>query len=241
MNDWIGDTTTWDPCLPYLDKHAAEWIFADLRGYGRSRHLAGPFDALQSASDIAALADGLGVPRFVIVGHSMSSIVALHLAQSRPELVQGVVLITPPPFTGGAPADIIVGAKAIAHADDEGRREALRQMWGDRLSNEWIDFKVARWREAAAPEAVAGYVDMFARVGLPLGTRPVAAQVVAIVGEVDPNPMMRPAAVGDALAPIQSGARLIPIADAGHYPMQEAPPLFAKLIAGAVTEIAAPA
>jgi len=238
MNDWIGDTSTWDACQCYLDTGAAEWIFADLRGYGLSRKLPGPFDAVQAGKDIIELADSMDISRFVIIGHSMSSVVAMHLAQIDPQRIIGAILVTPPPLTGGAPAEIIEGAKAIARSDDEGRKAALRQMWGDRLSDAWIDFKIARWRKAAAPEAVADYVDMFARTGLPSGPVPVAPPVIAITGEVDPNPMMRSPAVREALAPLSPAAKIISITDSGHYPMQETPPLFATTVSRALSDLA---
>ena len=81
MNDWMADTSTWDGARRYLDLDAFTWVFADLRGYGRSKALEGPFDLGQSVTDILALADTLGWPQFNIVGHSMSTLVAMHLAQ----------------------------------------------------------------------------------------------------------------------------------------------------------------
>lgn len=240
MNDWIDDTSTWDACQPFLDATAVEWIFADLRGYGLSRQLHGPHGAVQAGKDILELADSLDVPRLVIVGHSMSSVVARHLAQSEPERITGAVLITPPPLVGSVPDEVVEGAKAIARSDDAGRKTALRQMWGDRLSDAWIDFKVARWRAAADPEAVADYVDMFARTGLPSDNSPAISPVVAITGEVDPNPMMRSAAVRDALHSLSPGAKIVPIADSGHYPMQEVPPLFATIVSQLVRDLGRP-
>ena len=60
MNVWIADTSSWDPAKPYLGLEEFTWVFADLRGYGRSKTLPGPFDLKQSVTDILALADHLG-------------------------------------------------------------------------------------------------------------------------------------------------------------------------------------
>jgi pimeloyl-ACP methyl ester carboxylesterase len=59
MNDWICDTSTWDAARPYLDTATFTWLFADLRGYGRSRALAGTFTIEEAAADVIALADAV--------------------------------------------------------------------------------------------------------------------------------------------------------------------------------------
>jgi pimeloyl-ACP methyl ester carboxylesterase len=37
------DTSTWDGARAYLDRNALRWVFADLRGYGRSKDRRGNF------------------------------------------------------------------------------------------------------------------------------------------------------------------------------------------------------
>ena len=91
MNDWLCDTSTWNGARPYLDGARFTFAFADLRGYGRSRGRAGDFTLLEAARDVLALADALGWTRFAVVGHSMSSLVALHLAQTHPDRIARAV------------------------------------------------------------------------------------------------------------------------------------------------------
>ena len=79
-NDWLCDTSTWDGARPYLDRARFTYAFADLRGYGRSRDRSGAFTLVEAAADVLDLATALGWPRFAIVGHSMSTLVAVHLA-----------------------------------------------------------------------------------------------------------------------------------------------------------------
>jgi 3-oxoadipate enol-lactonase len=81
MNDWLCDTSTWDGARTYLDGARFTFAFVDLRGYGRSRGRTGAFTLEEAAADVLALADALGWTRFAVVGHSMSTLVALHLAQ----------------------------------------------------------------------------------------------------------------------------------------------------------------
>lgn len=81
MNDCLCDTSTWDGAWQFLDGARFTFAFVDPRGYGRSRGRPGAFTLEEAAADVLALADALGWARFAVVGHSMSALVALHLAQ----------------------------------------------------------------------------------------------------------------------------------------------------------------
>jgi pimeloyl-ACP methyl ester carboxylesterase len=230
LNDWMCDTSTWDAARPYLDGERFSWAFADLRGYGRSRGRGGAFTATEAAGDVLALSETLGWKRIAVVGHSMSTLVALHLAQRHPGTVERVVLLTPPPPAGfGADDAALEGARALARADDATRLAALGQRFGDRLARGWAAYKAVRWRSAADPEAAAGYAAMFMRDGLPDPSARVTAPVLAITGERDALPMRRDA-VEKSLTPLCEQLELAALADVGHYPMQEMPPLTVALV-----------
>ncbi len=70
---------------------------------------------------------------------------------------------------------------------------------------------------------------MFARDGLPDPTGTLAARVLAVTGEQD-NEIMRREAVTKLLAPLCERLVVTPLADSGHYPMQEAPPLLVTIV-----------
>ena len=230
LNDWMGDTSSWDGARAYLDAARFTWAFADLRGYGRSRGLPGEFTVTEAAADVVALADALGWRRFAIVGHSMSSLVALHLAQHLPDRIDRAVVLTPPPPGGFGADDAMLDAmRAVGRGDDAKRMSSLRMRWGDRLSEGWMQFKAARWRASADPAAVAGYVAMFARAGLPDPTVRIHAPVLAVTGEQDAE-IMRRDAVTRLLTPLCERLVVTPLADCGHYPMQEAPPLLVAVV-----------
>ncbi len=229
LNDWMCDTSTWDGARAYLDLTGFTWAFADLRGYGRSMGIGGEFTVKEAAADVLELADALGWERFAIVGHSMSSLVALHLAQHRPERITRAVALTPPPPGGfGADDTTLERMRAVGRGDDELRLRAVK-MRGDRLSEQWIAFKVARWRACADPEAAAGYVAMFARDGLPDPAAKITVPLLAVTGEHDAE-IMRREAVTKLLAPLCDVLTVSPLADCGHYPMQEAPPLLVTIV-----------
>jgi pimeloyl-ACP methyl ester carboxylesterase len=230
LNDWICDTSTWQDTHAYLDGTQFRWVFADLRGYGHSKALRGDYTVTEAAADVVALADALDCPRFAIVGHSMSTLIALHLAQQRPDRVDRAVVLSPPPPTGfGADEARLAEMRALARGDEATQLQWMRLRLGDRFSAGWVRHKTQRWRASSDPEAVAGYVAMFARDGLPDPTAPIRGPLLAVTGEQDIEPM-RQAAVTNSLAPLCEGLIVAPIADSGHYPMQETPPLLVAIV-----------
>ena len=230
MNDWLCDTSTWDGARPLLDEQRFTFAFADLRGYGRSRGRAGAFTVEEASGDVLALADALRWSRFAIVGHSMSALVALHLAQRYADRIERAVVLTPPPPAGfGADDATLAASRALALADDAPRLAYLEERFGTRLSPGWTKYKAARWSERADRVAAAGYVAMFARDGLPDPRRRISVPVLAVTGEHDAPPM-RSEAVARALAPLCDGLTVTPIAESGHYPMQEVPALTVALV-----------
>jgi len=229
-NDWLCDTSTWDHAKAYLNLQRFTFAFADLRGYGRSRGLSGAFTVTEAASDVLALADALGWSRFAMVAHSMSSLVALHLAQHHAGRLEQTIVLCPPPPTGfGADEEAIAASRALALASDAERLEALTQWFEPRLSRGWTKHKVSQWQLHADPSAAAGYVAMFARDGLPNPTAPIAIPVLAVTGEQD-IPPMRADAARRSLGPLCAQLSVTPLADSGHYPMQEMPPLTVALV-----------
>lgn len=64
----------------------------DLRGHGRGLRSRGRFRLADCADDVAALADQLGVARFIPVGYSMGGPIAQLLWHRHPQRVEGMVL-----------------------------------------------------------------------------------------------------------------------------------------------------
>jgi 3-oxoadipate enol-lactonase len=230
MNDWMSDTSSWDGARTYLDLERFSWIFVDLRGYGRSKELAGRFTLAEAAGDVMELADALQLHDFVVVGHSMSTLVALHLAQHHADRIRRAVVLTPAPPAGFGADDAMLAAMAgLVRGDDETRRHWIRMRLGEGMSEGWVRFKAARWRERSNVDAVSAYAAMFARDGLPDPTARIAIPLLAVTGERDAD-IMRRAAVTEHLTPLCERLVVTSIADSGHYPMQEAPPLLVAMI-----------
>lgn len=228
LNDWLCDTSTWDGTRAYLDTAAFRWIFADLRGYGRSRGMPGQHNAVEAAADVLALADSLGLSRFSLVAHSMSTLVVMEVLRTQQARIDGAVLLTPPPPTGmGLDAGILNFLKGMALGDDAARHAGLTRNATSRLSPQWLAWKIARWRATADSDAVADYVDMF---GAAHGAAPrVTVPLLVVTGECDAEPM-RSAPVRALFSPLCEQLEVQALAECGHYPMQEAPPLLTTIV-----------
>ena len=67
-------------------------VVIDHRGHGRGMQIRKPFRLADCADDAAAVADELGIDRFVAVGYSMGGPIAQLLWRRHPERVDGLVL-----------------------------------------------------------------------------------------------------------------------------------------------------
>ena len=230
LHDWMGDTSSWNAAKAYLDLDRFTWRFVDLRGYGKSKAHPGRYDLPEAVGDVLSLADSLKLSSFAIVGHSMSTYVAMQLAQHHAERVSRAVLVTPGPPAGfGGDEASLAPIHALARGDDAARLAWLEQRFGGAWSPGWARAKLRQWRETSHPEAVAKYAAMFVQHGLPEPTVPLAMPTLVVSGERDVE-IMRRASLERAFTPLCRELTVASIDESGHYPMQEAPPLLVTLI-----------
>jgi len=229
----------WDPIRPALVQ-VCRLITPDLRGFGESPAGDGGCVMADLAADVLALADSLGIERFVIGGHSMGGYVALAVAAAAPAKIAGLALLA-----------------SRAGADDDAARD-LRRAVGERLAAEgsgpWLDeflpgmFGPTTLARAprllaevrAMADRVSTRVLMAAQAGM--AERPDHAAVLASLTV----PVLILGGAEDALIPAleierdkrtaQHG-RTVLIASAGHLPMLERPIATAEALAGFVRTI----
>jgi len=87
-----GCGAVWQPHLDRLSRHY-RLIVPDLRGHGRSTNPLGEFTHRQSARDIFALLDHLGIQRVKAMGISSGGMTLIHMATQQPERLEAMVLI----------------------------------------------------------------------------------------------------------------------------------------------------
>jgi len=73
-------------------------VIPDLRGHGRSTNPSMKFTFRQSALDVFALLDSLGVERFKAIGMSMGAKTLLHMATQQPNRVEAMILVSAAPY-----------------------------------------------------------------------------------------------------------------------------------------------
>jgi pimeloyl-ACP methyl ester carboxylesterase len=115
-----GDSNTWTPLMPALAGYRV--LRPDLPGSGRSAGAGGALTIERLAEAVLAICTRLGVSRAHIVGHSMGTIVAQHLAAAQPHLVRSLALFGPliaPPESARA---------NIRARGEKARSEGLRGM-----------------------------------------------------------------------------------------------------------------
>jgi pimeloyl-ACP methyl ester carboxylesterase len=203
----------------------------DLRGHGDSDATFPTFGDEETASDIEALIGELGAPA-VIVGNSMAAGAAVIVAATRPELINGLVLVGPfvREQTGNGFAMVlfrIMTARPWAAAVWKAYMPTLYS--GVRPT----DF--AEYREKVITSIKRpGYTSAFSkttrlnhvRAGESLAA--VEAPTLVVMGDKDPD-FKNPRAEAEWIAHELHGTAVM-VADAGHYPQSQQPELTAAAV-----------
>ncbi len=96
LHHFGGSSRTWFEVINGL-RDEFHSVVPDLRGFGLSGAPAAGYTVSDSADDVAALIDQLGVDRYTLIGHSMGGKIALALAARRPAGLESLVLVAPSP------------------------------------------------------------------------------------------------------------------------------------------------
>ncbi|AQK88982.1 strigolactone esterase D14 [Zea mays] len=111
-----ANQTLWDKLLPALSQHHRvilfDWDFTGEREEAAERYTFGRF-----ADDLIALMDDKGVRGAVVVGHSMSAMVACIASARRPDLFAHLVLLCASPRYLDSPSEGYVGGFDRASID----------------------------------------------------------------------------------------------------------------------------
>ena len=89
----VSDATTWTRATIELLQRGFRVIAPDLLGHGESDKPAAGYSLAAFSASMSALLETLGVRSATVVGHSYGGAVAMHLAHSRPDQVDRLVLV----------------------------------------------------------------------------------------------------------------------------------------------------
>jgi pimeloyl-ACP methyl ester carboxylesterase len=110
VHSFAGSAAHWRAQLSHLRPHR-RCVAMDLRGHGQSDAPADMDYGMPAlAQDIAAVADELGLRRFVLVGHSMGGAAAAAYVGEQPGRVAGLVLAGAPGKSDPAQAQQVMAA-----------------------------------------------------------------------------------------------------------------------------------
>jgi 3-oxoadipate enol-lactonase len=139
----------------------------DARGHGGSQVSENPDDYLwpNLARDMLALADTLGIERFIAGGQSMGSATALYAALAAPERVKALVLVNPPTAWETRPAQAAIYERWAEAVEAKGLLGLFEQMQSQSPSPAWL----WEWeaQSGVADELAKAYAALDARA-LPL-------------------------------------------------------------------------
>jgi pimeloyl-ACP methyl ester carboxylesterase len=141
----------WGKVLAPLARHFRV-VAADLRGHGDGISAGCRFRLEDCADDVAALAQALGIRRFIAVGYSMGGMVAQLLYRRHPSLLSGLVLCSTAGNVRESPAEklaaLALPAAAAAVRWNPMLQLVSAEMLGMTLLGHIDDPATARWARA---------------------------------------------------------------------------------------------
>ncbi len=112
VHGFANDAHVWDDFAPVVAPHYRV-VALDMRGHGESEHAPDGRNDLDTLSeDLACALEGLGIERFVLVGHSLGGRVSMCFAGQHAERLAGLVLVdTAPEFDPRGTSRIVSDAR----------------------------------------------------------------------------------------------------------------------------------
>jgi len=134
LHGFTGSVETWRPHLASLGAHR-QTIAVDLLGHGGSDSPADPerYRIERCTADLLALLDQLGVERAAVLGYSMGTRVALHLAVTAPDRVRRLILES--------------GSPGLADPAERAARVRADAALADRIEQEGVWAFVRDWEQ----------------------------------------------------------------------------------------------
>lgn len=229
LHNWVGDSTSYDLLLPFLDTEKFAYLFIDLRGYGRSKEMRGKYTVEEASADALKLINSLSWDKFHVIGHSMSGMIAQKIALDNFSRVKSVVAITPVPACGSpGPKELMDFLESAALNNDDNAIQCVNMLTSHRYSNLFAKNMIHYWRACSTSDARIGYLHMFANTDFSSAAKGLKTPMLVIFGEHDmegSEVLMR-----NTFLQWYPNAQLECCKCSGHYPILETPVYLASII-----------
>ncbi len=227
LHGLFGDQRSFQPILAAIDPESWSIALLDIRGYGRSAAIGGPFTMATIASDAIEIADHLGWDNFAVIGHSMGGKAALRLAIDAPTRVDRLVGIAPI-WAGRLSFDAEQLAFFRSSVERVEAREAIiARSTGNRLPAFWCKRMAEISSKSSSRSAYAGYLESFVHEDFEAAAAALNQEVLIMAGARD-NANVEMARTH--WKPKLRHAELVVLQDCGHWPIHEAPLHVAALL-----------
>ena len=224
-----GSLHAWHGVIETLSIHH-HVIALDLRGHGRSDAGSGGYSVQQFSQDVAALINALELPPVTLVGHSLGSLVAQHLAVEKPEAIDQLVLL------GG-----ISWFEPDTKKAYEDRATLVESDGVDAIIDAWLDGALAPRTRAKLPQLAGLMRDLMLRndaksyasacralAKMPrINRQDIGQPTLLLVGDHDRS---TPVAMTEEIHAEIPVSRVQVVPTAGHWAMLEQPDVIAAAI-----------
>jgi len=227
LHYWGGSSRTWQGVVERLAEKA-RCIALDQRGWGGSVATDGRYDLAAMADDVEAVAQRLGLRRFMLVGHSMGGKVAQIVAGRGQAGLAGLVLVAPAPPTPMPVPEAQRAAMLASYGSREGVLQALSVLAAQPLPNEQREQVIADTL-AGAPEAKRACTNRGMIEDISKALVGVTTPTIVVIGDRDQ--VEHEAALRNALARFLPHATFRVLEGVGHLSPLQAPDAIADACA----------
>ena len=221
LHSLAGNGGQWALQLDHLRRHRRA-VALDFRGHGDSDPAEdGDYSIPGLAGDVEAVADQLGLRRFVLAGHSLGALVAIEYAGRHPERVAGLLLVDPSGDQSRLPREQTEPFLESLRQDPLGELESyFRQIvvGGDPDASRWVLEDLRLTHEDAIPRAVEGSMVYQPLPALARYTGP----KLSIISDMNSLPFSLHRLVPDLPVRLMAGT--------GHWLMMDRPEVFNHLV-----------
>jgi pimeloyl-ACP methyl ester carboxylesterase len=220
IHGFLDSHAVWSPLIEQLGSVQRVHYTLDLRGAGALREEGGPYTLAQAVVDVLNLIDKHQMARVVLVGHSMGAQIAELVAMKLPERVAALALLTPVSLAGTHLPAEAASFLRTSGGDSAAQRE-IRRQFSRNLSEHEIE-RLVDEKVLMGAAAVEGYFDAFSG-GDPLGNAPSSYAGPSLVVGAQEDPVVPIDAIEEMARARFPNARLVRIAQSGHWPHLEQP------------------